>query len=460
MNEDFLLGTDASRTLYHDWAEDLPIIDYHCHINPREIYENRRFENLTQAWLEGDHYKWRVIRANGVPEEYITGQADDREKFQRFAEVMPKLIGNPLYHWTHLELKRYFGIDIPLSGDTAEDIWKHSMEKLPALPVRDIIKSSRVEVICTTDDPTDNLEWLTTLSADPDSAFKVFPTFRPDKAVRINKPGFVDYIHKLSTAASVPIHSTDDVKAALCSRMDAFVNLGCRASDHALERMIYRSAPAGKVEEIFKLAMDGHNVSQDDADLYMTSLMVFLGRELYKRNIVMQLHYGALRDVNAHMYDRLGPDTGYDCIGSTECSLDLARFMNALERTNELPRTVIYSLNPNDNAVIASVAGCFQGPETASKIQHGSAWWYNDTKEGMERHLTDLANLSVLGNFIGMLTDSRSFLSYTRHEYFRRILCGILGQWVENGEYPYDITTLGRLVSDISYYNARNYFNL
>jgi len=440
----------------------MPIIDYHCHINPREIAEDRRFETITQIWLSGDHYKWRLMRSNGVPEEEITGQADDYIKFLSFAEMLPKAIGNPMYHWCHLELKRYFGYDGILNGDTANDVWELCNEELanPDMSVRNIIKRSNVKMIGTTDDPVDTLEWHKIIAEDKSMDTQVLPSFRPDKAVNIDKPGFADYMNKLGEAAGIRIRSADDVKNALSRRLDFFCDMGCRSSDHGLDYMVYEPASDKEVDRIFKTAISGGEITQLEADKYKTAMLLHLGRENAKHGIVMQLHYGVQRNTNTKMFKRLGPDTGFDCISTKDCGIALTRFLDTLERDNALPKTIIYSLNLNDNELIDSVIGCFQGTETAGKIQHGSAWWFSDTKTGIENHLKSLANLSLLGNFVGMLTDSRSFLSYTRHEYFRRILCNLIGEWVENGEYPDDEKTLGKLVKDICYYNAERYFNI
>jgi glucuronate isomerase len=454
LDEGFLLENPVAGVLYHEYAGQMPIIDYHCHINPSEICRNRRFENLTQAWLEGDHYKWRAMRSCGVPEELITGNADDYEKFKQYAIILPKLIGNPLYHWSHLELKRYLGIDVPLSGNTAEEIWKLSLERLPGLPVRSIIEGSKVEVVGTTDDPADSLEWHRALQDDPSCAVTVIPTFRPDKAVNIGKPGFAEYARALGTAANCPVDTLGGLKTALCRRMDFFVSLGCRASDHGFDSVVYRPAPEGAADGIYTRAMEGRTAGGEDAEIYSTDLMLFLGRELHKRGLVMQIHYGARRNANTRMFARLGADSGFDCIAAKEPA-GLVCFLDALDRTDQLPKTILYSLNPNDNAMLGSVTGCF-----GNKLHHGSAWWFNDTKHGMEAQLTTLAGISALGNFIGMLTDSRSFLSYTRHEYFRRIFCNLLGRWVANGEIPNDMAALGQLVRDVSYNNAKRLFNL
>lgn len=461
INDGFLLKSNTAKRLY-EAAKDMPIIDYHCHIDPREIYENRRFDNITQVWLGGDHYKWRLMRSNGVSEDEITGDTDDYTKFLRFAEMLPKAIGNPMYHWCHLELKRFFGYDGVLNGDTAREVYDLCNKKLrqDGMTVRAIIEKSNVKMIGTTDDPADDLKWHKLLTEDKSFKTAVCPTFRPDKAVNIDKDGFVDYIKKLSAAAETDIKTVSDVKAALEKRLDYFCSLGCRATDHGLDYVVYEPASEESVNEIFKRALRGERVSQSEADRYKTELMLFLGEKIAEKGIVMQLHYGAQRNTNTVMFNKLGADTGFDCISVKNCGEALTGFLNALNVKGKLPKTIIYSLNPNDNELIDTVLGCFQGTEAQGKIQHGSAWWFGDTKSGMEAQLKSLANLSLLGNFVGMLTDSRSFLSYTRHEYFRRILCNLLGEWVENGEYPDDKITLEAIVKDISYNNAKKYFNI
>lgn len=461
INDGFLLKSNTAKRLY-EAAKDMPIIDYHCHIDPREIYENRRFDNITQVWLGGDHYKWRLMRSNGVSEDEITGDTDDYTKFLRFAEMLPKAIGNPMYHWCHLELKRFFGYDGVLNGDTAREVYDLCNKKLrqDGMTVRAIIEKSNVKMIGTTDDPADDLKWHKLLTEDKSFKTAVCPTFRPDKAVNIDKDGFVDYIKKLSAAAETDIKTVSDVKAALEKRLDYFCSLGCRATDHGLDYVVYEPASEESVNEIFKRALRGERVSQSEADRYKTELMLFLSEKIAEKGIVMQLHYGAQRNTNTVMFNKLGADTGFDCISVKNCGEALTGFLNALNVKGKLPKTIIYSLNPNDNELIDTVLGCFQGTEAQGKIQHGSAWWFGDTKSGMEAQLKSLANLSLLGNFVGMLTDSRSFLSYTRHEYFRRILCNLLGEWVENGEYPDDKITLEAIVKDISYNNAKKYFNI
>ena len=460
MDKDFLLSTDMAKTLYHDYAAQVPVLDYHCHINPQEIAENRKFENITQVWLGGDHYKWRQMRSNGVEEKYITGDASDREKFQKWAETMPKLIGNPLYHWSHLELKTYFGYEGYLNGDTAEEVWKKRKKKLQqdSMTVRNIIKQSNVTLICTTDDPIDSLEWHKKIAEDDSFDVQVLPAWRPDKAMNIEKPDFADYIGKLSAASGVKVTDLASLKEALKNRMAFFAANGCSVSDHGLEYVMYLPADDAEVDAIFKKALAGQTLTKEEQTKYKTAFMLFVAKEYNRLNWVMQLHYGCKRDNNAFMYNKLGADTGFDCINDYAPSAQMADFLNALSGNNEIPKTIIYSLNPNDNASIGTIIGCFQGQGVAGRIQQGSAWWFNDHKTGMTDQMISLANLGCLGNFIGMLTDSRSFLSYTRHEYFRRIMCQLIGGWVENGEYPADMKSLKEIVEGISYYNAVRYF--
>lgn len=462
MGENFLLTNETAIKLYHNYAKNLPIIDYHCHINPKEIALDKKFENITEIWLGGDHYKWRMIRSNGVPENEITGDASDRIKFQRFAEALPRAIGNPMYHWTHLELKRYFGYDQPMCGDNAEEIWEACNVRLKedSMSAKNIIKNSNVYMIGTTDDPIDSLEWHKKIAEDGDCSALVLPSFRPDKAVNIEKAGFVEYIEKLAEVSGIEIKTAEDVKKALTVRLDYFCEHGCKVTDHGLDYACYSPADDSEVEAIFAKAMAGETVSMTDAEKYKTAILVHLGKEYAKRDIVMQIHYNVQRNTNTRKFNDLGPDTGFDCIYTKDCGAAVTGLLNALDKEDLLPKTILYSLNPHDNELLGTVIGCFQGPEARGKIQHGSAWWFSDTKSGMETQLKSLANLSILGNFVGMLTDSRSFLSYTRHEYFRRILCNLIGTWVENGEYPNDEKMLGELVSDICFNNAKKYFGL
>ncbi|MCP1110362.1 glucuronate isomerase [Ohessyouella blattaphilus] len=460
MDKDFLLNNEMAKMLYHQVAEKAPILDYHCHINPKEIAEDKKFANITQVWLYGDHYKWRQMRSNGVDERYITGDASDFEKFEKWAETLEKAIGNPLYHWSHLELQRYFDYHGVLNKETAKEVWELCNQKLSEddMSVRNIIRNSHVTHICTTDDPADDLHWHQMLAEDPDFTVKVLPAWRPDKAMNIEKPSYKEYLETLGEATGLTITSFADLKAALINRMDYFDARGCKASDHALEYVMCASYTEAEIEEIFAKRMKDAPLSKEEELQFKTAFMTFVGREYHERNWVMQLHYGCKRDNNTLFFNKLGPDTGFDCINNYAPSAEMANFLNGLNMTDELPKTIIYSLNPSDNEVIDTIIGCFQDEKTVGKIQHGSAWWFNDHKKGMTDQLVSLANLGLLSNFIGMLTDSRSFLSYTRHEYFRRILCNLIGTWVEDGEYPADRKVLDGIVRDISYDNALKYF--
>lgn len=459
MDKDFLLTTDSAKALFHNYAEKTPILDYHCHINPKEIAEDRKFDNITQVWLGGDHYKWRQLRSNGVEERYITGDASDREKFQKWAETLPKLIGNPLYHWSHLELQRYFGFTGHLNGDTAEEVWNLCNEQLQnKWSVRSLIKASNVTLICTTDDPVDTLEWHKKIAEDSSFDVQVLPAWRPDKAMNVEKPDFADYLKNLSDVSGVTVTDFASLKEALKIRMAYFTECGCSVSDHALEYVMYVPAADDEIDAIMAKSLSGQTISKEEELKFKTAFMLFAAKEYNRMGWAMQLHYGCKRDNNAYMYQQLGADTGFDCINNYAPSAQMADFLNALSATNEIPRTVIYSLNPNDDASIGTIIGCFQDTAAAGKLQQGSAWWFNDHKTGMTNQMTSLANLGCLGNFIGMLTDSRSFLSYTRHEYFRRILCELIGGWVENGEYPDDQKALEEIIKGISYHNAVKYF--
>ena len=460
MDKDFLLETETAQKLYHEYAAKMPILDYHCHINPQEIAEDRKFENITQVWLGGDHYKWRQMRSNGVEEKYITGDASDREKFQKWAETLEKAIGNPLYHWSHLELQRYFGYYGALNGETAEEVWNLCNAKLQedGMSARNLIRQSNVTLVCTTDDPVDSLEWHEKIAADESFEVRVLPAWRPDKAMNLEKTDYLEYLKKLEVVSGVKIDSFASLIEALRIRMDYFAEHGCSVSDHGLEYVMYAPESEEEIEAIFAKRLRGEAVSRADELQFKTAYMVALGREYHKKNWVMQLHYGVKRDNNGMIFGKLGPDVGIDCINNYAPSSEMADYLNALAITDELPKTILYSLNPTDNAAIGTIIGCFQSEEARGKIQQGSAWWFNDNKQGMIEQMTSLANLGLLGNFIGMLTDSRSFLSYTRHEYFRRIMCNLIGGWVENGEYPADEKVLGRMVQDISYNNAVRYF--
>ena len=454
MDRDFLLDTPTAQRLYHDVAAELPIIDYHCHLSPREIYEDRPFENITRVWLGGDHYKWRLMRSFGVDEQYITGDASDREKFQKWAETLSLAIGNPLYHWSHLELRRYFGYEGILNGDTAEAVWDLCNEQLrrPEFSVRNLILRSNVKVICTTDDPADSLEWHRRIAADG-FAVKVLPSFRPDKAMNLEKPDYLDYLQKLGGPQTYA-----ELAKVLRERLRFFVSLGCRVSDHGMESVPYVPAGEAELEAIFAKRLRGQLPTACEAKQFKTGLLLTLGRCYAKYGVAMQLHYGVIRDNNRYIYHLLGPDAGVDAMGDPSPLKELAGFLNALAETNELPRTILYSLNPTENAAIGTIIGCFQGPEARGKLQHGSAWWFNDHEKGMLDQMTTLAAEGHLATFVGMLTDSRSFLSYPRHEYFRRLLCNLVGGWVERGEFPDDEKALRTIVEGVCCRNAQAYF--
>ena len=462
IDENFLLKTETAKKLFNDYAKNEPIYDFHCHLNPQEIYENKNFEDISDVWLGGDHYKWRAMRSLGVPEEEITGKnADKLNKFVKWAETIQYAIGNPLYHWTHLELQRYFGIYEPLTKDNAVEIHDKINEMLakPEFKVRELIKRSNVKAINTTDDPADSLEWHKKLAAE-ETAFKVYPDWRPDKALKIDAPTYADYIKTLGATENTEIKTFADLKTVLVKRADLFDSLGCKASDHAFTYVPFRKADEAEIDTIIASALAGNKPSVEDCEKYRTMLMLFLGEMYADRNWAMEIHLNIKRDNNTRRFEQMGPDTGFDCISDWSTVEGLTGLLDALDYNNKLPKTLLFAGNPADNEVFGTILGCFQGPEAASKIQFGTAWWFNDNKDGMEAQIKALGNLGVLGKFVGMLTDSRSFLSYPRHEYFRRILCNIIGEWIENGEYANDIEFAGKLVSDICYGNAAEYFNL
>lgn len=454
LDKDFLLSTPCARQLYHHIAADLPIIDYHCHLSAQEIYEDKRFENITEVWLGGDHYKWRLMRSYGIEERYITGDADDAQKFQKWVESVATAIGNPLYHWSALELKNYFGYEGVLCPENAEEIWQLCNRKLaqPSFSARNLILRSGVEVICTTDDPADDLQWHKAL-ANSDFAVKVLPSFRPDKALGMEKEDYLTYLARLGDISDIAA-----LKSALVARLDYFVQCGCKVSDHGMAAVPFAPASEAEIERIFAKRLGGELPTSTESAQFKTAMLLFLAKEYHKRDMVMQLHFGVMRDIAQRVADALGADAGVDAIGDAVSVRDLAAFLNALDSSGALPKTILYSLNPNDNAAIVSVMGAFQTGEAKGKLQHGSAWWFNDHKSGMAEQLRTLAAEGHLATFIGMLTDSRSFLSYARHEYFRRILCDMLGTWVENGEYPNNEALLTSIVQGICYDNAKNYF--
>lgn len=455
---DFLLTTETARELYHAHAQKMPVADYHCHLNARDIYEDVGYQNLTQLWLGEDHYKWRAMRADGVAERLITGDATPYEKFEAWAQVVPRLIGNSLYHWTHMELLRYFGIAETLSPKTCKAIWERANAALQTMSVRTILETANVRALCTTDDPTDDLAWHSLIRDDPSVKPLVLPAFRPDKAFNIGKRGFMNYIARLGQSAGIVIRNLTDVQEALARRVAYFAQHGCLTADHGLDAIVYeRDASLANIA--LCSALSTHTVDEHAKAAYKTELLIYLAKLYKQHGFVMQLRFGVARDNNPLMLDQVGANTGYDAIsGTAKCGAILCELLGALEVQDALPRTIVCSLNPADNAQITSAIGCFQGAGEKSKLQHGSAWWFNDTKRGIEEQLTNLAQSGILANFVGMLTDSHSYLSYARHEYFRRILCDLLGKWVENGEYPRDMALLGTIVEDICYNNAVRYF--
>ena len=473
LDENFMLENETAQRLFHHYSEKLPLIDYHCHISPREIYENRRFQNISEIWLGGkkadgsyfgDHYKWRVMRSNGVPEETVTGNAAPYEKFVAFAGALEMAIGNPMYHWCNLELKKYFGITEALSTANAKSIWDICNDKLqndPSCTVRGLIEQSNVAYVGTTDDLVDTLEWHEKIAQDPAVKFMVCPSFRPDKAINITKEGFAEYIDQLAASVGkAALTSAQEVLEALDERLAYFKRHGCRASDHGIDYVMFRPCTIDEANVIFRKAKEGHMLTTEEAEKYQTTVLLHLARKYHQENIVMEIHYSCTRNVNERMFRLEGADTGFDMIAKSNCGNQLAAFFSELDKNGELPKTVLFSLDHNDFNVIGTCIGAFQSDEIPGKIQMGPAWWFLDTQDGMEEQMRSLANLGLLGNFIGMLTDSRSFLSYTRHDYFRRIMCNLIGTWVEKGQYPNNDASLKKIVEGISYRNAKRYFGI
>lgn len=460
LSEDFLLENEFSRLLYHDYASKLPIIDYHCHLSPHDIASNRKFKNISEIWLAGDHYKWRAMRTLGIPEKYITGDASDEEKFDKWAETVPYTLRNPLYHWTHLELKRYFGIDELLTGQNSREIYKESSKMLQADSYRTqgLLTKMNVELICSTDDPIDSLKYHI-VSNENKVKTSVFPTFRPDKAYCVENPeNYNKYLNLLSEASSTAVHSYMDLLDALQNRIDFFDQNGCKLSDHGLEQMYFYPLGTYRIEQLFQRLLSGNILSLDEIRYFKFHTLYELSKMYHFKGWVQQFHLGALRNTNERMLRNLGPDTGFDSIGDFSQARALGGFLNFLDSTDQLSKTIIYNLNPADNEVIATMIGNFNDGSVKGKIQFGSGWWFLDQKDGMEKQINALSNMGLLSCFVGMLTDSRSFLSFPRHEYFRRILCNVIGRDVEKGELPADEVWLGKIVSDISYYNAKQYF--
>lgn len=460
IGKDFLLDTECAKKLFHEYAENMPICDYHCHLSPKEIYENKQPTDISQLWLSGDHYKWRAMRSAGIDEYYCTGDASGEEKFIKFGEALQYCIGNPLYHWAHIELQRYFGIDTPLNAKTAKDIYARANEAIANGDFRpqSLITKSNVKVVCTTDDPVDSLEYHGLLRNVDGFDCKVLPSFRPDKALNIHLDGFAEYINQLGKAAGVEIKSYKDVITALLNRCDYFNEAGCKVSDQAFEYVPFDIADDDEIEKVFQQAMSGKNPSQADGDKYRTAVLVALGEKYHELDWAMEIHIGAIRNNSSRMFNLLGADTGFDSVGDCEIAINLSRFLDALDVKSALPKTILFNLNDKDNTVLATMLGNFQGTEAESKIQFGPAWWFLDTMDGMTNQMKSLGNLGVLGKFVGMETDSRSFTSYGRHEYFRRIMCRLLGRWVEDGWYAYDEDILEEIVCGISYNNAMKYF--
>ena len=473
MDKDFLLETQIAKHLFHDYAKHMPLVDYHCHLNPQEIYEDRRFNDLVEVWLgglqpsgsyAGDHYKWRLMRSNGVEEDYVSGTKDPYERFLKLAEALEMAIGNPMYHWCHLELQQFFGVYETLTTESAPRIWEHCNKMLredPDMTARGMIRKANVAFIGTTDDPIDDLNWHEKIAADPTFDVVVAPSFRPDKAVNLHKAGFAAYMKQLAkSVGKETLSNVQEVLDALTVRLKFFHDHGCKISDHGLDYVPYRTCTVQQADAAYQKALRGEALTTQEIEGYQTLVLLHLGKAYHRLNIVMQVHYSCMRNNSDRIFNALGPDAGVDAIAQNTCGGNIAQLLNALDLQGQCPKTILYSLNPADNAQLGTIIGCFQDSSVPGKIQHGSAWWFNDTKTGMEEQMRSLANLGLLGNFIGMLTDSRSFLSYARHDYFRRILCNLIGNWVENGEYPNNDASLKKIVEGISAKNAMRYFGL
>ena len=457
MSRDFLLTTETAEKLYYGYAEKMPIYDFHCHLNPTEIYEDKQYRSRTEVWLAADHYKWRLLRESGIAEDLITGNASDEEKFRAYASVMPYAIGNPIYAWTHLELRRFFGIEDILSPATADKVYKEAGEKLKTLTARRLIEMSNVKGICTTDDPMDSLEYHILLAKDESFKTKVLPSFRPDKALKLHHETFRPWIAQLSEVVGYTVDSYEKLKKALAERVDFFDSVGCLVSDHGLDSVLYEKGTEEEVAAAFDKAYKGEAVTDSEIAKYQGALLIYLGTLYHVKGWVQQYHIGALRNNSLRNYRSIGPDAGYDSINDATFAPQLSAILSAQDEEDKLPKTILYCLNPRDNEVLATIMNCFQGT-VPGKIQFGSGWWFNDQKDGMCRQMETLMQVGLISKFVGMLTDSRSFLSYTRHEYFRRILCSKLGELIENGEYPCDLETVGKIVEDVCYNNAVNYF--
>lgn len=461
IGEAFLLDSETAGRLYHDWAKDMPIIDYHNHLPPQHVAANHQFADIAEAWLAGDHYKWRAMRANGIDESLCTGDAPGREKFQAWAETVPKLLRNQLYPWTHLELKRIFGVDELLNGDTAESVWNVCNEKLasPEFSAPGLLQQSNVKVICTTDDPIDSLEHHIAIAKDDTSALQMYPAWRPDKGMAVDKPEiFKGWVDALGERTDIDIQGLDSFFDAVRKRHDFFHENGCRVSDHGLDTFHADAYTDGEIRTIFGQARSGVALSEIEVRKFKSAMLYEFGIMDAEKGWTQQYHVGAMRNVNTRMYEALGPDTGYDCMGDATYAVPMARLFDRLNREDKLARTIVYNINPRDNDLLVSILGAFQDGVTPGKMQHGSGWWFMDQKDGMEQQINSLSQNGLLSRFVGMLTDSRSFLSFPRHEYFRRILCNLLANDIENGLIPNDIDLAGGLIQDVCYNNAADFF--
>jgi glucuronate isomerase len=461
LDEHFLLNTKTAQTLYHEYAKNMPVIDYHCHLLPAQIASDHQFQNITEAWLYGDHYKWRAMRTNGVDESYATGAKSDLEKFQQWAATVPYTLRNPLYHWTHLELQRYFGITDVLSPKNANEVFEKASALLqtPAFSVRNLLRKMNVALVCTTDDPLDDLAFHHQMKKEG-FEIPILPAFRPDNAMNVTDPeNFNKYIQKLQTVTGISIASFDDYLYALQSRHDYFAEAGCSVSDHGLEEIYAEDFTGSEIDAIFNKIHGGKSLNEIEQRKFKSAMLIHFAEWDHEKSWVQQFHLGALRNNNARMLNQLGPDTGWDSIGDFSQGKALAKFLGKLDTENKLAKTIIYNLNPADNELMATMVGNFNDGSVAGKVQYGSAWWFLDQKDGMVKQMNALSNMGLLSKFVGMLTDSRSFLSFPRHEYFRRILCNLFGEEIENGEMPNDIEWVGNIIQDICYRNARNYFN-
>ncbi|MCD8309526.1 MAG: glucuronate isomerase [Clostridia bacterium] len=464
MDKDFLLETETAKKLYHEHAEKMPIIDYHCHLQPKEIYEDKQFRNLAEVWLGagdryGDHYKWRSLRARGYEEDSISGPDDDYKKYLQFVESMPYFVGNPLYHWSHLEMQRYFDIDDIICPENAKKIWDKANEKLKTLTAREMMYKFNVKTVCTTDDPVDSLEWHAKMNADPTLKVKVRPAFRPDKAINVELSWFASWVNQLAGVVGKPINSLEDLCNALAERIAFFDKMGSKVSDHALDVVHYAPATYEEANAIFLKGMKGEHISDEEQDKYKGYVLLFLGKEYSKYGWVQQYHIGALRNNSKTMLEKIGPDTGFDAIEDQVYMSKLSALLGALDMADALPKTILYCLNPRDNYALTVLSGCFQKEGVKGRVQVGTAWWFLDQQDGMKQNLETLMQVGLVAQSVGMLTDSRSFLAYPRHEYYRRILCNMLGNLVESGQYPESqLDVLGKIVENVCYNNAQEYF--